>query len=285
MRCATTVVMVVALCVWVPQRGHATELDAKVLSRVAREVAKRVPLEEIAKLALKSTRRSVSVGPAIGLGIGTAVPQGVDVPVSMGLSGTYFSNPMLRVDTLKEVARQVLEDRLRQTLHERITRRLARKAAGGLVGLIKSGGKVARSEAQALAQLTAADYAAIANEVWQTLRTALIDRINNDDTRLPSPKISALVEVVRLPTSDAWRVRGTLAYGISKLAIGPTLAVHIGEPSSLAVGAEAAVHSLWGRGPRPWHVQGFVRYEWYLLSHTAFGHQATVGMRLIIDLL
>lgn len=262
--------------------AQALQIEPALLKKVISEVVRRVPLKDVTTLAISSTRRAVSVGPFLGVGVGTATPSGVDLPLSGGLSLVLFNNPMLSLDTVKIVATELLEERLQPLVKEKIKKRLANKAGKALLLGVKKG---VSKDVRHLIQLTKADYVAIAEEVWGTLFVALREQIANDTTRLPSPLLSFGLEVTKLPRSDAWRVRLLGGYGISKITVGPTLALHLGNKNSVAIGAEIALNIHEGPGPKPWHLQTFARYERYLLSSSHFGHQGAIGVRCIFDLL
>ncbi len=279
-----------------------TGLDTQLVQRVIAEVVQRVPLKDLTRLAVATTRRAVSLGPHVGVALGTGVPQGVDTPLSFGLTGVVFSNPMLSLDQMKGLAVELLEHELNTTLRTQIRGRLKGKVASSVFDVVRAGVKRARKEGleagvkagaqvgaaagkSAVKQLREADYEAIAREIWGRLSARLKARLLTDDTLLPSPKFGLWLAMARLPRSEAWQVRLGTGVGLSKLTLGPTLSVHTASPRSVALGLEATVNAHVGRGPRPWHLQAFARYEWFLLSHAAFGHQGAVGLRCVFDLL
>jgi len=262
--------------------ASAVEINKELVQKVASEVAKHVPVKELAGELVASTRRSLSLGPTLGVGLGTGVPDGADVPVSVGLGGFYFQNRMFDPVFLQAVAKQVLQEELEDLVRKKLEEHLLSKAREGLGQALKTGIQV---ETDKLVKLTKEDYVAIAKDIWAALQAELKKKLAANPPVLPAPRFGLLAEVGHLPASDHWGVRASLGYGISKVIVGPTMALHIGDPASFALGTEVTVNALFGQGPRPWHVQGFARYEWYLFSHAAFGHQAAIGARLVLDVI
>jgi hypothetical protein len=267
---------------------HAAEPEAAVTERLINEVIKRIPLKALGKLAVASTRRAVSIGPLVGGGFATATPvgakvaEGSDTPVLFGLSAMYFNNRILDVAMMQAMAKKVLRERYIDTLGERVLKHRAARAAENPVAAVKA---VVKSEASSALKLTRADYEAVADEVWVSLRDDIMDQITNDDTMMPGPRFGVWAEAARLRSSDAWQLHAAFGYGISKVTIGPTLGVHLGSSVSVSLGAEMAASMFFGRGPRPWHLQLFGRYEYFFIEHASFGHQAGGGLRWIIDVL
>lgn len=216
---------------------------------------------QIVKGTFNRARRAVAVGPAVGLGLGYATSAGeMDTAVTFGLAFEYFKIPIVPTP---EKIRAIIEERVKAKVKEIAKQRL-------LEGKPLPGPE---------------DLERIGREIFEEVKAEVLGELSVRPKVLEKPRLAFVVEGAYFTTSEAWQLRTTVGVGISKVTIGPTLAVHLGDANGVLVGGELALHLLPKKSPRSPVIDLFLRADLGVTDGTAEADQVTLGARFLLDII
>jgi hypothetical protein len=241
------------LCVaFVSGTARADALDDAAGSDVGRFAA------EVAKRSLKRTRRSVTLGPIVGVAPGVTVDDGeLDAQLSFGVGLLRYDIPLFPTPSRMK---DILLGRARVVFEERV------KAA--LVG----GGP-----------LTDDDKKRIARETWEEIKAEFL--LEMRPRRLEKPSFELMVEVLHAFDAEAWDVRATAGFGVGPVYLAAGTSLQYDEGAALVIPLEISKPVLLSKGLRAPVINAFVRYELAATDREARTDRVFVGARFMLDVL
>jgi hypothetical protein len=216
-------------------------------------------VKKAAKTALVRARRMISLGPTVG-GAFIVAPDGghVDGAVSLGLSVIKFKDDLFDVGSWQE--------RIQERVKEKLQKRLLELALDP-----------ATVDPETMKKIGA--------EVLEEVKAEILAEFEARPKINPKPSFLLGLEVARQLDSTAWQIRLGFGIGVGPIAFGPSAVVHIGDDSAVALGPEIDYHLLLGKGPRPLTLQIFLRYDFFLGNRDVLPDQASLGLRVLPDIL
>ncbi len=209
---------------------------------------------DVARLTVQRARRAVVLGPFLGVAPGATVDGGdAHLGVLFGLDVSLFKVPIIPdAATVK----QLVQDRVQA----RVLDAVKQAALGGRT--------MSLAEQQSLAEEL---ITAVRDEFLRERRGRRVER----------PNLRVVLEAARWSGADAWASRLTVAKGVSKISIGPSLSVVSAATTELGLGLEASLQVLLSRGPRSPVADLFVRYDVGVTDGS--DDVISAGVRLILD--
>jgi hypothetical protein len=215
------------------------------------------PTKEYARLLVNRARRHLVLGPHVGGALTFAPSDGsFSGGGCFGLGVYLFTDSLLSLGGMKDAAIERLKARKSELLEEAKTLSDADRAA-------------ARAEADKA-------VAEIDEEIRREL--AAFEAV-------PAP--SKIFQLEGVILDGSWQVRlSTGVFGISKIAIGPTVAVaHSDGGTTILLGPELSFNYLIGQGLRTPVAEVFLRYDFATFNRDVFADTASLGVRLALDIL
>lgn len=204
-------------------------------------------------------RRAVAIGPMIGAGFAFAPSPGeFDVPITFGIGVDVFKIPIVP-------SPKMIQDIVKERVQAKVLQRAKQ--------MIREGGTPPSKE----------DLARMGLEVFEEVKAEVLGELNVRPKVLEKPKLALAFEGAYLPRAADWQVRMTVGIGVSKITIGPTLALHLGTDVGVFVGGEAAVHLLPTKSPRSPVVDVFLRVDFAVTD--AYDGLGILGVRLMLDII
>jgi hypothetical protein len=242
--------------------------DSMVDQAIARAAAAAPTVEHVAMGALRRARRSVSVGPTVGLST-TAIlqPGDVDAALSFGLGLELFDVPVM---PSMEAIQELVKDRVKTEAKDRMKQVFAGR----------------QPDPVEVDQLVAQIYADVRKEI-----------LGLDNVRprtFEKPELSVALEANRLFRADRWLGRARLGIGVWKLTLGLTSAVgHVcrgdgcDDRVKVFVGPEIVVHALTSPNPRANVFDVFLRADLQANGRGTDGtyDQVMLGARFLLDVI
>jgi hypothetical protein len=241
--------------------GPAPSLAARTAAVTQEIVQGGAMVVKQARPVFDRARRAISFGPALGGGLVVAPrPSDADGELSFGLGLHIYEQQIFDLDGFTEELQSWAEEKLKQKLEE-----LGPKAA----------------------TLTTADLKRVRDETYAEARRELVTALANGFLphvdAMPDPIFAAGLEGGYQPQSGAWQIRAGLGIGLGPVTLGPTAVVHLGEHDGVALGPELGLNMLVGDGPRPLGLELFLRYDAFLYHRDVLPDQATLGVRVMLD--
>ena len=251
-----------------PAEPPAITNDAQI-DQLIDQAIKSVPaIERAVGRAWRRARRSISIGPTVGL-LSTAfiAPESVDAALTFGLGLETFKVP---VYPDPEELQEVILERVKTQTKERVQELFAGK----------------RPDLATLQTMV--------NEIYQDVRKEVLAVHNRQPQTMEPPMFTIGVEANRLFAADRWlgRVRGGV--GIWKLTLGASVAVGrvcrgdgCDDRVKLFAGPELVVHFLTSKNPRASVIDTFLRGDIQTTgrSSTMTYDQVVLGARFLVDLI
>ena len=232
--------------------SSAGEAQAQTIPPELEETLKRVASENVRRL-----RRSIALGPLVGAsGHYLDGPDRVDGGASVGLGVYLFDVP-----TTFALDKVVL-DRAKAELKVELKR-------------LADEGRTP----------TGAELEALVRRIYTQARDEILGKTPRADKALEDPRAGFVIEGQRMFRSDAWQLRFVPSLGLSAFSVGPSIALHLGDRSTLLVGGEVSVRVLPEDGPRSKVVEIFGRAEFPLGHRELVGAHYGAGVRLLFDVL
>jgi hypothetical protein len=216
-------------------------------------------LREIGKRSLSRTRRSITLGPSIGVAPQVALDSNeADLQLSFGVD-------LLRYDIPPLPSPKRMADAIKARAKDEVARRLKAAATGG--------GD----------EPTAAERKRIAEQVWAEIKAELL--LENRPRKLEKPSFALRLEVDHLVDAGSWNLRAMVGLGISKvfLSVGP--GVEIDDGAALVVPIEASLPVLLTDGLRSPVVEPFLRAEVVATDRADRDDRLLLGARFLLDVL
>jgi hypothetical protein len=222
-------------------------------------------LGKIAKGAFRRARRSVSIGPTLGLAGGGAPYDGRgEGMLSFGLGFEKFKVPILpSFSNLKEL----VKERAKAKLKEQV---------------------IARFKGQEPAPL---DLEAMAKEAWLEAIEEIMGIKDLRAKRMEKPQFSFAIEVNRYFESEAWAPRLRVGVGVWKLTLAVTTALATTDPKlSVYTGADVSMHVMMSKNPRSSVLDVFVRADFEIRNRIGAGDMGNtdtylLGVRYLLDII
>lgn len=213
---------------------------------------------DIAKKAVKRARRAIAIGPMVGGGLALGSEDGADGVISFGLGIFLFNDSVFDIGSIQNSVQDIVKQRVAERLAERGIRR---------------------------EDMNERELKQLEQDALSDLKQEMKRRLDAKPESVPRPRVTFGLEGAHLPGADAWQIRAGLGIGISKIYLGPTLNLHLGDANGFAFGLESGFHYLLGSGTRPLTLQLFARYDYFVNNRDALGHQGALGLRIMLDLL
>jgi hypothetical protein len=210
-------------------------------------------LETIVNGARTRARRSVAIGPTLGGAVLVAPSPGEgDGAISFGLELNWFKVPV--VPDLATI-RELIQERFKARLKER------------------------------LMHLQSPDDAMV-RQVYEDVKNEVLGELNVRPHTWEDPQASLALEALYLFRAEAWQVRSTVAIGISKFTLGPSIVVfHTSGLTDLLLGGELAAHLLPTDSVRSPVIDLFLRLDIPVVERDTDATQLIFGGRLQLDLI
>lgn len=215
-----------------------------------------IPVGKLASNTVSRVRRAVAVGPFVGAMPVIPGTGEVDGALSFGLSLSLFKVPIIPdSDTIKRIVLERAQARLKAVLE-----------AAALRGEKPTEDEVATLGREIFEQVLAEFLAERAPRLWE------------------KPRFHMHLEAARLFRTGSWQSRTTLAVGVWRVSLGPTLLVDFHDGADLFLGPEMTVQLLPGKGPRSPIVDLFVRVD-FAVTDDARENLTSFGGRFVLDLI
>lgn len=216
-------------------------------------------LKDMAEGALRRARRSVSIGPSLGVFGGYG--DGLDVALSFGIGIETFDIPVLpSVEDLKAIAKERAKAKLRQVLVESMKGQ----------------------------PLDPAQFEQLVAEVWDEALKEVLGMQNIRPKTMERPRLSFGLEGNYYFDAGAPGVRVRLGVGIWKLTVAGSATWLFTDPTSnVYLAPELVAHFLTSKGPRASVVDVFVRGDLEVRNRgeAHSNDMFVVGARYLLDVL
>lgn len=230
---------------------------------VARAEAASPTLATIARGALRRARRSISIGPSIGMWGGLVPAQDdQEFAITFGLGLEKFDVPILPT---MESLKQLVMDRAKAKLREMIAARFA---------------------GQNPDQTTAEQFA---REVWEDATKEVLGLENTRAKVMERPSFNLGFEVQRQFKVDAWTPRLRIGFGVSRVTLGATLGLALGADgyvkTPVYTGLEVVAHFMMSPNPRASVLDVFLRADFEMRNRDTNTDQLVLGLRYLLDVI
>jgi hypothetical protein len=214
----------------------------------------------MAKGSLQRARRAIAIGPTAG-GAFTRFWEAKESAgsVTFGLSFYKFKVPIFPDS---ELVKDVLKKRLKVKLLEVIKRR----------------------SLDGLPPLTKAEQENLVLEIMQEIKAEFLGESNMRARTFERPSFALTVEGDYNLTGSVMSVRTRIGMGVSRLLIGPTLALHFPSDVIFSAGGEMALLVVAGKGPRSPVFDVFLRAE-FPINDARDAYSFGVGVRVLVDII
>jgi hypothetical protein len=224
------------------------------------QIAANVPaLEAVAKGAFRRARRSISIGPTVGVyGAALPSPGELDYAITFGVGVELFKIPLLpTLDNLKAIVKERAKAKLKQVAIDR----LKGKQPGELEQL--------------------------AREVWEEAVKEVLGLENIRPKTMERPRFTAAIEGNRLLSSETWATRLRLGVGVWKLTVAGSIGAGFTEPDTgVLIGIEVVAHFLMSKNPRASVIDVFLRGDLEVRNRgTANTDSVVLGVRYLLDII
>lgn len=235
-------------------------------SAIAKAEAAAPALENIARGTFRRARRSVSIGPTVGLWSAALIQPGeLDAALTFGIGIEAFKVPVLpSMDTLKAL----IQERVKAQLKERLKDALRTGAVQGV------------------------DLDQLAAQVYADVRDELLGRKDVRGKTMERPRYTIGFEANRLFGAERWLARTRVGIGVWKLTLAISAAVgrvcrgDTGcDDVAVYSGPEVVAHFLMSKKPRASVVDVFLRFDLQATGRatdTTYD-QAVLGARYLLD--
>jgi hypothetical protein len=250
----STIVIIAASTVTtaVPARAQEAAKADEVFSGRATDLVKAMALN-----ALRRTRRSLVLGPFVGIAPGASIdPFEGDIRLSFGVALYHLDIPPIP-------SPQRLVDILKSRARERFLSELARVSTGGAIG----------------------DQAArdLADQVWEDIKAEFL--LEHRPRRFEKPSFAILAEVEHLFGADAWELGALLAFGLGPVYFGAGPVGHFDGGADLYTAIELGLPIMLSRSLRTPLAHLFVRGDIATTDRDERADRLFGGVRLALDIL
>jgi hypothetical protein len=248
--------------------GQASDQASEgiVDAAIARAEAAAPSLETFVRGTFRRARRSISIGPTVGLWTGAFINQtDIDAALTFGIGVETFKVPVVpSVATL----RALIQERVKAQLKERIKDAFQGRAVDPL------------------------QVDTLAAQVYADVRDEILGVRNVRGKTIERPRFTVGFEANRLFSNGWWLGRTRVGIGVSKFTFALSAAVGrvcSGENCEVSVrgfiGPEVVLHLLTSKGPRASVVDVFLRFD-YQVNGRGNGQydQAILGARYLLDI-
>lgn len=221
----------------------------------------------IAKGSFNRARRAIALGPEVGISIGrlAAATAELETPISFGLGLVVFKVPVLpSMDLVRDVIRARVKARLIEQLK-----------------IAMAGGQVSPPRQQ--------DIERLAVEIYESLRAEILGQMAARARRFERPRFGIHLEGGFWPRASEGEGRLTGLYGLGRISIGPTLALHVRSDApdfegglGGSFGVEVDFHIMMSTGPRSHPAIVYMRGESGVTSKVDY-QLVSLGVRLMLD--
>jgi hypothetical protein len=125
----------------------------------------------------------------------------------------------------------------------------------------------------------------MARDIYDSIKAEILGTHARRSTRFERPRVGAHLEGAYWPRSGDGEGRLTAVFGLGRIAIGPSLAVHGGNGAGLSLGAELDFHVMLSPGPRSHPLIVYLRGEYGATSAVEGNDLVVLGARLMLDLI
>lgn len=244
--------------------GQGVDLDALI----ARAEASVPTLESVAVGTFNRARRSISVGPTVGLWSAAIVDPGeIDAALTFGIGVETFKVPVLPdMNTIKAL----IQERLKAQLKERIKDVLKGRPPQPM------------------------ELDQIAAQVYGEVRDEILGQKNVRAKTMERPRFSVGFEANRVFGAERWLGRTRVGLGVWKLTLGISAAVGrvcrgptCDDGLKFFSGPEVVLHFLTSKKPRASVVDAFMRFDLQASGRgTAETYdQLVLGARFLLDVI
>lgn len=215
-----------------------------------------IPVGKLASMTIHRTRRAIAFGPFVGSMPVIPTSGDADGAVSFGWTLSLFEVPIVPD---REAIQQIVMERAKARLKE------AAEAAA------------LRGE-----KPTEEELAAVARDIYERV---LAEFIAERTPRIwEKPRFHIDLEGARLFRAESWQSRATVAIGLGRLSLGPTLMLDLDDDTDLFLGPEVTVQLLPWRSPRSPVVDLFLRVD-FALTEDERDALVSLGGRFVLDLI
>ncbi len=212
-------------------------------------------VETVGKNALTRARRSLTLGPMVGIAAGAGAIDGeLDGQLTFGLSLMRYEIPLLP-------SGEGLRKRLMTRFRKEVARRIAAR-----------GGNVSDE-----------DKRRIAREVWNDVKAELVAEMT--PSRFERPGFGVRLEAARLFDSGVWDIRPMFGLGVGPVQVWAGPSLRIDDGAGFVVPLEVSKPMLATDGLRSPVVEGFARVELAVTRRDDFADVIMVGLRLTLDVI
>ncbi len=245
----------IAIALTVPKTAIAQHSQEPSRMQQALAFAQNIPWQRIGMSALDRARRSVALGPYVGLAGTNGKNQDLDTALSFGLGLSRFAIP---IAPDRAEIEGVLKDRFVKLFLEKLDQALQGNLDGSNVNPKQ-----------------------IARDVWNDVLQGYLK--GRRHRMLEDPGFRIHVEGTRLFAADAWQARATVGAGIAGVAVGLSFGGEFGDANYAFLGLEAAKPLVFGKARTP-------VVDIYGRVDRGFGEghndlSFSVGARLLLDVL
>jgi hypothetical protein len=241
--------------------------DTLLDQAIAQARANAPTIERVAMGTLRRARRSISIGPTVGLWSAAFIdPGSIDGALTFGLGVEMFKVPVMPdVETLQDL----------------ITERVKAQAKKRIVQVFQG------------RQPDPIEVNQIVVQVYEDVRKEILGLENVRPKTMERPAFSFALEANRLFAADRWQGRFRAGIGIWKFTLAGSLAVGracrgtgCDDGVKVFAGPEVVLHFLTSRNPRASVVDAFVRVDFQTNGRgTETYDQMVLGGRFLFDLI
>jgi hypothetical protein len=246
----------------------ATNEDSLIDAAIAKAHAEAPTIETVARGAFRRARRSISIGPTVGLWSAALIDPGeIDAALTFGIGVEMFKVPVLpTMDTVKEL----ITERVKAKLKDRV------KAA------------FQGRPMEPLAVET------LAKEIYSEVRDEILGLENVRPKTMERPRYSIGFEANRVFGAERWLGRTRVGIGIWKFTLGISAAVGrvcrgptCDDGVKFFSGPEVVLHFLTSKSPRASVVDTFMRFDFQVSGRGTVEtyDQLVLGARFLLDLI
>lgn len=248
-----------------PQGGDGgSEIDLDAL--IAKAQAEAPSIEAVARGAFRRARRSLSIGPTVGVWTGTILDPGdFDTALTIGLGLETFKIPVL---PSMEMIQGLIVDRVKAQMKQRIYDSLRGRPLDPL------------------------ELEALARQVYEDVRNEVLGLKNVRAKTFERPRFTFGLEANRLFGAERWLGRARVGIGVWKVTL--ALSASVGRVCRGAtcddgvkafLGPELVLHALPSKEPRASVIDVFVRADLQANSRGDEAYdQLVLGGRYLLDI-
>ena len=248
-------------------RAQPATSDADLDAAIARVEAAAPTIKSVARGTLRRARRSISIGPTVGLwGTGLLDTGDLDAALTFGIGIEAFKVPVLpSTETLKAL----ITERAKAQLKDRAKAVFAGRQPDPL------------------------ELEALAAQVYADVRDEILGLREVRARTMERPRYTLAFEANRLFGAERWLGRTRIGIGVWKLTLGASLAVGrvcrggtCDDGVKVFAGPELVAHFLTSKNPRASVVDVFVRADLQTTGRGAETYdQLVLGARYLLDVL